>query len=413
MPRLYIAFAAVGAFVLAALSTQFRVNVVDAHYNWGSSYMNRKSDCTNSADPINLEFIVGGNHAVQRVEQYLGWTIDAGGTMYAVDHGICRPQGAQRESVHYACYGDDTCWRHIRLWEGQDATDTTKGSYQDAGAHEDREVYCPWPILVHNSSDFNGPRDEVSSAFQNRGYRVDAQLVGNDALTDQGNCLDDLAGDGVRKVIEMPADPPSNISSAFVYLGGYTYKNRLNWLAIPGVNHYHVCWDTSLSGSFASCQNVLGTQYDGNLPSGDGTKWYNKVQSCTSTNICEALSSDYTLSEQAYKNGWNYMFTHYRNGIYTGFQYINWMTYGSVPLGLKLHIKDGSSTSSTTRTTTSCLPSGYISTPALYSTSAYFTNHKLGTLGHTIGAYNTCGASSDHSGDATFNRWGYVPPYTQ
>lgn len=52
------------------------------------------------------------------------------------------------------------------------------------------------------------------------------------------------------------------------------------------------------------------------------------------------------------------------------------------------------------------------SNPASY-TSSLFTAHKLGTVGHTIGTYNNCGSSSDHSGDATFNRWGYIPPYTQ
>ncbi|MDI6857128.1 MAG: fibronectin type III domain-containing protein [Dehalococcoidia bacterium] len=208
-----------------------------------------------------------------------------------------------------------------------------------------------------------------------------------------------------------PPPAPSSITSSFVYLGSYNYKNRLTRSAVGGANYYKVCWDTSLSGSFSSCNTVFGTQSDQNMPSGDGTKWYNKVKSCSNSGFCGPLSSDYIMSQQALKDGWNYMFTHYRSGSSTVFQYINWMSYYGVPIGLKLHIKNGSSTGSTTLYNTVCLASGYISNPVYYSTSA-FTTHKLGTRGHTIGTYNTCGASSDHSGDAAFNRWGYIPPYT-
>lgn len=214
-------------------------------------------------------------------------------------------------------------------------------------------------------------------------------------------------------VTTPPPVAPSTISSSIVYLGSYNYKNRLSWSSVAGANHYHLCTDFSPSGAFTNCRDVTGTQYDADLPTGDGTKWYNKVKACTAAHSCSPLTQDYTLSEQALKDGWNYQFTFYRNGSYTVFQYINWMSYLGVPLGLKLHIKDGSSTGSTTRTTTSCLASGYISSAYSYPTASYFTSHKLGTRGHTIGTYNTCGASSDHSGDAAFNRWGYVPPYTQ
>jgi hypothetical protein len=209
-----------------------------------------------------------------------------------------------------------------------------------------------------------------------------------------------------------PLPAPSTVSSNFTYLSAYgVFANGIGWSSVAGANHYHVCTDTSTTGSYSTCYDATGTLYYWALPSGDGTKHYYRIRSCSSTNSCGALTTDYALSEQVNHDGWNYMFTHYRNGSSTVFQYLNWMTYGSVPLGLKLHIKNGSSTSSTTKTTTSCLASGYASNPASYPTSSYFTSHKLGTVGHTIGANNTCGASSDHSGDATFNRWGYVPPY--
>ena len=162
-------------------------------------------------------------------------------------------------------------------------------------------------------------------------------------------------------------------------------------------------------GAFSACSGqITNTYYNVGVPGTgyDGTQWYNKVKACNSSG-CSVLTTDYSLTERAYFSGWNYAFTYYRSSSDEKFQYINFMTYSGVGIGLKLHIKNGSAVGSTTVSTTGCLAHNTVSGTYTYSRSSF--SSKLGTLGHTIGTYDTCGSSSDHSGDATSNRWGYRP----
>jgi hypothetical protein len=426
-----VALAGLGAVLALVVYGELARADISLGSNLGE-YTYRSSDCNepdaDAADPVNVIFY---DDATQSnldyyFNLYHGWGDNDGETQYFKTWYNCyemdgQPSSGQMGVTRY----------HARYQRGLDPwgnvdVDNPWGDYSVASAHYEEWIpYLPgfnscdsgwFPKGDHAvpNDGFNQGRDNVVQNWVTEGghHYAGTRNWDNRELRDQ--CNDWVAASNgdvafIRVRREMPA--PSSITSSFVYLGSYNYKNRLTWSAVSGAYYYKVCWDTSVSGSFSSCNTVYGTQSDQNMPSGDGTKWYNKVKSCSNSGFCGPLSTDYTLSQQALKDGWNYQFTFYRSGSYTVFQYINWMSYLGVPLGLKLHIKDGSSIGSITRTTTSCLASGYISNPASYTTATYFTSHKLGTRGHTIGTYNQCGSSSDHSGDAAFNRWGYVPPY--
>lgn len=309
------------------------------------------------------------------------------------------------------CVSGDGCMRHTRMYaDNQYFSNAYWGNYILATTHYDtNEAFTSCVGTGPQRFGWGETNENIIAALAGlSGYTVVYDYwpmynAGND-WTDYPN-QHYHESDGYASFINFHPEPnpPASVKSEFTS----TSTNRLSWATSSRATYYVVCSDFSPTGAFSSCSgHITNTYYNVSVPGTgyDGTQWYNKVMACNSLG-CSALTTDYTLTERAYFSGWNYAFTYYRSSSSEKFQYINFMTYSGVGLGLKLHIKNGSSVGSTTVSTTSCLAHNTVSGTYSYSRSSFTS--KLGTVGHTIGTYDTCG--SDDSGDATSNRWGYRP----
>ena len=209
---------------------------------WGSDYMERNSNCTGQADPINLIFYSAGYRALSKVEDtdYLGWTHDEGSVMHVWDMFQCIPNDQrhgfnQRESDHFNCHDDGMyryCeWYHIRLWDGFGPVDSW-GYFTGAGAHLDKEHIC-WPVAYpqHKAVDFNDTRDDVvMNEFASHGFAVSYMNRGNTEPSPQdcSGVPTDPHSDGWVGKIHLPPPTPTMfkepaVANLWVCTAGWPY----------------------------------------------------------------------------------------------------------------------------------------------------------------------------------------------
>lgn len=119
-----------------------------------------------SGDPISIIFDVNGTlgNSVKLMYDNLAWVNNGGSTQQFQDHYNWNDMTDQNGS---SC---STCDRyHTRLRQGADQGCCGWGTWTMAAAHY--EVW-DWGCFNHRSTTFDGARETIRSAFQNRGYNL-------------------------------------------------------------------------------------------------------------------------------------------------------------------------------------------------------------------------------------------------
>lgn len=230
--------------------------------------------------------------------------------------------------------------------------------------------------------------------------------VGHDILSstacDSGHTNDST---NARWGYLQPPSPPASVTSTFPNIS----TNQFGWSAVAGVDHYHYCTNNVLNGSKGNCgPPITATSVNAAVPTQDRVPRYSKVKACNVLDSCGDLSLSFGLTERVNVGGWNYAFTHYREGSNLRFQFINFMSLPPIgDFALSLHLRNGALTSSTLVTDTACIQVNNISALMTMSADSFFSG-VLGTQGHDILSATQC--DSGHTNDSPYIGSGSVPP---
>ena len=194
-----------------------------------------------------------------------------------------------------------------------------------------------------------------------------------------------------------------------------TTANRFEWPAVAGADHYKIRADFVPAGVFTpSCapakgaeeqDSITGTQYDDALPIALAPV-YRRVMACTAADLCSALSSAFTVSEQFDSGDWDYVFTYYRSVDDINLDFIN---FNPNLMALQLDIRDGITSSSPLVTSSACIPYGAIGSVGLMSASS-FSSGNLAAGGHGVVDAGECAPTPNHTGDSSTVGSGQIPP---